>query len=218
MAKKKNITSDFIISSYMDYVLNNNKQPQSVFSFTKENNFDEALFYQHFASFDALENSIFSHFFTNTLEVLNNSDEYNSYDSRNKLLSFYFTFFENLTANRSFVVYALTNDKMPLKNLKKLKELRTHFLDYVDRLDIQTLQLKEKRLEEIKDKTFLETYWAQLLFTIKFWLDDTSPSFQKTDIYIEKSINASFDLLNIAPFKSLLDFGKFLFKEKVNLN
>lgn len=218
MAKKKTITASFITNKFMDYVLTHNKNPQSVYSFAADNNFNENLFYEHFASFEALENDIFVQFFSNTLKALHNSEDYKTYDSRNQLLSFYYTFFENLTANRSYVVYALTHDRMPLKNLKKLSGLRSIFIDYVDTLDIQLLQLKEKRLEELKDKAILETYWAQLLFTLKFWLDDTSVSFQKTDIYIEKSINASFDLINISPLKSIVDFGKFLFKEKINLN
>jgi hypothetical protein len=50
---------------------------------------------------------------------------------------------------------------------------------------------------------------------MKFWLDDSSPAFEKTDIYIEKSIKASFELMNIAPIDSLIDFGKFIFKEKI---
>ena len=50
---------------------------------------------------------------------------------------------------------------------------------------------------------------------MKFWLDDSSASFEKTDIYIEKSVKATFELLNIAPVDSLIDFGKFIFKEKV---
>ena len=132
MAKKKSISANFIVSNYMDYVLRHNSKPQSVYRFATDTNFDESLFYNHFASFEALENSIFGQFFTNTIQVLEKSEDYKSYDSRNKLLSFYYTFFENLTANRSFVVYALTNDKLPLKNLKKLKELRTLFIDYVD--------------------------------------------------------------------------------------
>jgi hypothetical protein len=51
--------------------------------------------------------------------------------------------------------------------------------------------------------------------TIKFWLDDSSAAFEKTDLYIEKSVNASFDLLNTIPLESVLDFGKFLVKEKM---
>jgi hypothetical protein len=50
---------------------------------------------------------------------------------------------------------------------------------------------------------------------MKFWLDDTSSSFEKTDIYIEKSVNTSFDIFNTKPLKSLIDFGKFIFKEKI---
>ena len=40
-------------------------------------------------------------------------------------------------------------------------------------------------------------------------------SFEKTDVFIEKSVNTSFDVLDVAPIKSLIDFGKFIFKEKV---
>jgi hypothetical protein len=53
---------------------------------------------------------------------------------------------------------------------------------------------------------------------MKFWLDDTSPSFEKTDIFIEKSVKASFDLIDTTPLKSIIDFGKFLYKEKIHNN
>ena len=53
---------------------------------------------------------------------------------------------------------------------------------------------------------------------MKFWMDDTSASFEKTDIFIEKSVNTSFDVLNVIPLKSIIDFGKFIFKEKVKMN
>jgi len=56
------------------------------------------------------------------------------------------------------------------------------------------------------------------MMTLKFWLDDSSAGFEKKDILIEKSVNTSFDILNIAPLKSVIDFGKFLFKEKMHMN
>ncbi len=107
MAKKKTISSSDIITFYMEYVLEHNAQPKSVYSFAKANNFEEIKFYEHFASFVALEQSIFKEFFDNAFSVLEKSEDYYSFDSRNKLLSFYFTFFEVLTVNRSYVVYAL---------------------------------------------------------------------------------------------------------------
>ena len=55
-----------------------------------------------------------------------------------------------------------------------------------------------------------------MLFTLKFWLDDDSAGLEKTDLFIEKSVKLSFDLMQIKPLESLVDFGKFIFKEKIN--
>ena len=52
--------------------------------------------------------------------------------------------------------------------------------------------------------------------TLKFWLDDTSSNFEKTDIFIEKSVDTSFEFLEVKPLKKLVDLGKFLFKEVKN--
>lgn len=218
MAKKKNITSNDIITWYMEYVLENNEQPKSVFSFAKEHNFEEAVFYQHFGSFDTVEKGIFKAFFDNTMLPLSKSGDYDAFDARNKLLSFYYTFFENLTANRSYVVYALEGRKNQLKSLQTLSELKKSFSSYIEGLNIETLDLKEERLEKLQQRTLKESAWFQLLVTMKFWIDDTSASFEKTDIFIEKSVKASFDLIDTTPLKSIIDLGKFLFKEKVHMN
>ena len=218
MAKKKNIKQSDIVSIYMDYVLTHNHKPKSVYAFAKDNNFEEQKFYEFFNSFEVLEQSIFKIFFDNTLEVLHKSEDYQSFDARNKLLSFYFTFFEVLTANRSYVIHALNADKNQLKSLKVLSHLKKSFTNYIELLDIKTLDLKQEKLEKLKNRGLKESAWFQLLLTMKFWIDDTSPSFEKTDIYIEKSVQASFDLIDTTPLKSLIDFGKFLYKEKIHSN
>ena len=218
MEKKKKITKNDLIKSFMDYVLEHNEHPKSVYVFAKANNIEESHFYEHFGSFDALEQQIFETFFINTIKVLDKSSEYSSFDARNKLLSFYFTFFENLTVNRSYVVSALKDSKNALNTLKKLTGLRSLFVKYVSELEIETLEIKQDTLEKIQQKSLQESAWIQLLITLKFWLEDTSASFEKTDIFIEKSINASFDLIDVKPIKSVIDFGKFLFKEKMFMN
>lgn len=218
MAKKKIINSADIMSLYMNYVLENDKRPSSVFLFSKENKLSEQEFYKHFTSFEVLEKDIFNAFFENSLQVLNKSEDYNSFDSRNKLLSFYFTFFENLTANRSYVMFILEQEKNQLKSLRLLSKLRHSFTTYIDSLNIEVLDVKQKQIQEIQKKALKESAWMQLLVTLKFWMDDSSPSFEKTDIFIEKSVNTSFDVLQITPLKSVIDLGKFLFKEKANMS
>ena len=217
MATKKKITKETILDSYMDFVLEHSKKPSSVYAFAKANKMDESQFYQFFGSFEAIEKAIFQAFFDNTITVLNKSEDFQSFDARNKLLSFYYTFFENLTANRSFVVYALHQHKNKLKQLSILFDLKHSFTNFIDTLEIETLDLKQEKIQNFQNKTLKESAWFQLLITIKFWLDDTSAAFEKTDIFIEKAVNTSFDLVNIKPLESLIDLGKFLFKEKMNL-
>lgn len=218
MAKKKNIIKNDIISFYMDYVLEHNAEPKSVYIFAKNNNFDEAKFYEYFGGLDAIEKDVFNAFFDNTHKALATSKEYETFNPRNKLLSFYYTFFENLTANRSYVVYVLHKNKNSLKTLSSLSGLKTKFSQYILDLGIDLIDVKQKQLENFQNKGLKDSAWIQFLLTLKFWLDDSSPSFEKTDIFIEKSVNASFDVLKILPIKSIIDFGKFIFKEKMQMS
>ena len=215
MAKKKNINKDFIISKYMDYVLTHNEDPKSVYLFTKENDFDEQTFYTYFTSFDSIQSSIFEAFHQNTISLLEKSEDFSTYNAQNKLLSYYYTLFEILTANRSYVVHVLKGKKEALKKIKALKSFKEHFKVFIKSLEIPTLDFKQERIEKIQNRAIEESAWMQFIFTLKFWLEDTSTSFEKTDVFIEKSVNTSFDLMNIEPVKSVIDLGKFLYKEAV---
>jgi len=218
MAKKKIIKRNDIIDFYMDYVLNHNHQPKTVYAFAKANNFEEQKFYEFFGSFEALEKHIFKAFFDNTIHILEKNEDYNSFDARNKLLSLYFTFFENLTANRSYVIYSLEKHKNSLKGLQLLTELKSAFTNYIAHLGIDLIETKQEQIDRIQRRGLKESAWLQLLLTIKFWMDDTSAGFEKTDIFIEKSVNTTFDVLDVAPIRSLIDFGKFIYKEKIHMN
>lgn len=218
MAKKKSISQQDIIGFYMDYVLTHNHKPHTVYAFAKDNNFEEQKFYEFFSSFESLEQSIFKIFFDNAHAVLEKSEDYLTFDARNKLLSFYYTFFEILTANRSYVVHVLESNNNNLKSLKILAHLKQRFTNYIEHLDIKTIDLKQEQLVKLQNRGLKESAWLQLLVTMKFWLDDSSTSFEKTDLFIEKSVRASFDLIDTTPLKSIIDFGKFLYKEKMHMN
>jgi hypothetical protein len=214
MAKRKKITATDILTFYMNYEVENGSQPYSVDEFAKDHNFEEAIFYEFYASFKKLEQHIFKTFFDNTITALQKSEEYATFDARNKLLSFYYTFFENLTANRAYVVVALKSNKKSLKPLKKLSKLKHNFESYINSLEIEKIDFNQEAIEKLQATALKKAAWFQFLTILKFWLEDTSNSFEKTDIFIEKSINTSFDLIDTKVLKSVLDLGKFIFKEK----
>nr|WP_315152574.1 TetR family transcriptional regulator C-terminal domain-containing protein [uncultured Flavobacterium sp.] len=214
-AKKTTLTKDLIVSMYMNYTLENNERPKSVFHFSKVNGFTEAEFYTFFGTLESIEKEIFNIFFHKTIELLHKDDNYESYDMKTKLLSFYFTFFELITANRSYVTMTLKQHQNQLKNLMILSDFRNRFKEYISEIITDDFRIKIEKLQQYQEKALTESFWIQFLLTLKFWMEDTSPSFEKTDIYIEKSVKVSFELINITPIDSLIDFGKFIFKEKI---
>lgn len=213
--KKTTLSKDKIVSMYMDYVLEHYEKPKSVFQFSKLNNITEKEFYNFFGTIESIEKEIFTIFFEKTITLLQKDKDYESYDMRSKLLSFNFTFFELLTANRSYVLLTLKESQNQLKNLMQLSSLRTSYKEFVSEIITEDIKTKQEQFQNFQEKAIQESSWFQLLLTIKFWIDDTSPALEKTDIYIEKSINTAFELMNVAPLDSLIDFGKFIFKEKI---
>ena len=218
MPRKKKIDKTVLLEKFMQHYLEFGEAPASVHQFAKTNNFEEKEFYSLYGSFDSLEKQVFVSFFDQVQELLGKSPQYKEFDSRNQLLSFYYTFFEILLANRSYVLSWWEANQNPRKMATKLSELRKAFLSYFRTLEIEKLDLKEEKLKRWTDKSLEEAAWAQLFGTMKFWIEDSSPGLEKTDMLIEKSINTGFDLLNVKPLRSVLDLSKFLFKEKFHMS
>lgn len=208
------VSKSDIIDKYSDYCLMNGQKPASVYKFSKENGFEEAEFYKHFTSFESLENFYFVEMFNYTLQALDQSPAYSEYGGVEKLSAFYFTFFEMATVNRSFVIYTMEEGRNKLENLKKLKALRKEFIQFAETVLEKPVQIENERANKMQGQALREGAWLQFLSIFKFWMEDTSPGFEKTDVFIEKSVKASTDLVYNSPLKSLLDLGKFVWKEK----
>lgn len=218
MTKKKIevINEEHILSYYTDYTLLNGKKPNSVYEFAKVNGFEEADFYKYYSSFEMIEKEYFANMFKYTIELLNKNESYQNYSSSDKLTSFYFTFFEMATANRSFVKYLVESDKNAIKSMSKLRLLRELYLDFAIQILEKPIKIEQKSVVKVQDKVLQELSWLQFSTIFNFWLYDESPNFEKTDIFIEKSVKASFDLAYNIPTKGIIDLGKFLWKEQMN--
>ena len=209
------IDDNYIISLYMNDILEDNHNTKNVYVFCKKNNIEESDFYSFFGSLEAVKQSIWTKFLENAISTLEKDENYASYPNKNKLLSLYFTLFEILTLNRSYVIFSLMENKEGMKNLKDFKHFRLHFKNFIkDIMDTSTSE-NSSRVSRITRPVFSEGAWIQFLFILKFWMDDTSKSFEKTDIIIEKSVNTVVDLLDTKPLENLFDLGKFLWKEKM---
>ena len=108
-------------------------------------------------------------------------------------------------------------DKSSINKMAILKFLRSSFKKFAIVLIQDGNALKQSRLSQHSETVFSEGAWIQLLFLLKFWMEDSSAGFEKTDMAIEKSVRTVFDLFDTNSFDSVIDFGKFLWKEKFNM-
>ncbi|MBU2973618.1 TetR family transcriptional regulator C-terminal domain-containing protein [Zobellia sp. B3R18] len=212
-SKASKVTEDSIISMYMDYVLEHESVPKSIYKFCKQNKLSEADFYRLFGSVESLQKEIWNKFYTNTEALILKNEAYNNFSNKDKMLTFFYTFFEMLTLNRSYVLFALKEHNSPLKNLGQLKGLRKHVKSFAAELINDANANKNLKITKYNPQVFSKGAWLQFLFLLKFWMDDTSPGFEKTDVAIEKSIHTVFDIFDNTPLENILDFGKFLYKE-----
>ncbi|ARN78045.1 heat-shock protein [Nonlabens spongiae] len=212
--KKKELSQQDVITAYMDYVLEHEKTPKSVYKFAKDNGMTEQEFYQFFGSFEGLRKEIWNTFFTMTMDVAHKNEDYEHFSNREKMLTFFYTFFELLTLNRSYVLFTLHNHQNMMDKMDQLKGLRRHVKDFAKDLISQRNETKSNILLERSESIYSEGAWVQMLFLLKFWMDDDSAGFEKTDMAIEKSVNTIFDVFDNTPLDAVFDFGKFLWKER----
>lgn len=216
--KKKTVDSQYIITEYMNYALEHEQYPKSVYKFCKQSKIKEEEFYAFYGSLDSVNKGIWNTFFSTTIDAMNGNKEFDTLSSKDKMLTFFFTFFEVLTLNRSYVLMSLSHHEIPLKNMLQLNGLRKHIKSFVKELIDIDNEEKLFRIAQNPVAVYTEGGWLQFLFLLKFWMDDDSPGFEKTDVAIEKSVQTIFDVFDNTPLSSILDFGKFLWKEKMMWN
>jgi len=201
--------------AYIDYLLNHGQRPPSVFKFAHDLGIKEDVFYNHFGSFEGLERYIWKVFMEHTLQRLQADKDYSGFSIREKILAFYYTFFEDLRANRSFILLQLEQQPREVVIPDFLRDLKVAYDSYIKNLLTEGKGSEEIANRPYLDKTYPHIFWMQLYFLLMFWKKDNSPGFEQTDAAIEKSVNLALDLIGKGAVDSVFDFAKFLFQTSV---
>ena len=213
-AKKTILDDHVIISNFMNDILVHNEEPKNIYIFCEKHAISEADFYSFFGSFDTLKQEIWVKFFENAIASIDKDEAYKNFTDKDKLLALYFTLFEIMNLNRSYILFTLKENKQGLKNLKFLKHFRNRFKEFIVDIIRQSATDGNEKFLKVSEPVFSEGAWIQFLFLLKFWMDDTSKGFEKTDVLIEKSVNTVVGLLDTKQLENLFDLGKFLWKER----
>ena len=203
-----------IKEGYINYVLEHGAKPVSIFKFVKNLKVKEDLFYDHYNSFENIEKEIWSDIFQGTITAITSEEVYNEYTSREKLLAFFYTWVEQLKANRSFILQSVPKKMKPEITPYYLEHVRNGFKEWIADLLLEAKETDEVTTRPIISDRYDDAIWLQFLFILGFWMKDDTKSFEKTDVAIEKSVNLAFDLMGHGPLDAMVDFGKFLFQNR----
>lgn len=212
MTKKKTPGADAIIAMFMTSVLENDSFPVSVYRFCKDHQLEEVNFYRHFGSLESLKQGVWTAFYNHTDKLLKKNKTYEGLNRKDQLLTFYYTFFELLGLNRSYILFALSEDKGGMKTMPQLLGLRSRFKEMVKGLVAEGNSERATRIGQMNPVFVAEGAWLQMLFLVRFWIRDDSPGFERTDMAIEKSVQTVFDVFDNTPVDSIIDLGKFLLR------
>lgn len=215
---KKAVKTDLkekIISGYIEHVLENGKEPVSVFKFAKDLKMKEEEFYNYFTSFQGIKSAVWAQLFENTITNIESQEVFKEYSAREKLLGFLFTWVEELKKNRSYLLSIYKDERSMDKLLPmEVKIFKSKFKDFANEIILEGKETEEIANRPVISDRYDEALWFQVWFVFQFWLKDASPAFEKTDAAIEKSVNLAFDLMGKSALDTFIDFAKFLYQNK----
>jgi AcrR family transcriptional regulator len=204
-----------IKSAYQEYLLIQGKRPASVYKFCLDLGIKEEVFYSQVASFDALERLIWKEYIDTTIQRLEADPSFAEFRVREKILAFYFTLLELLKQHRSFILFQLSEHRRLEITPFFLKDFKTSFEEFFGKILASGKGTGEVAERPYLDKRYPQLFWGHMSFVLLFWKDDDSAGFEKTDAFIEKSVNLAFDLIGKGALDSAIDFAKFLYQTKM---
>ena len=186
--------------------------PDHVHVFCEKSQITEDKFYEYFENLQEVRLAVWRLFFRSTFQVLMDDPTYSEFSVQEKLLSFYFTQVEVLNQYRTYILAENQSwyDPFPAS----MRDYRKAFKEYVKNLILEAIKTGEIADRRFFTDVYVEGFWIQLLFVIRFWLQDESPSQESTDGAIEKAVHLSFELISCGPLEAFIDFAKFVIQHK----
>lgn len=203
-------TRQHIVDTYIRYLLENGKRPNSIYLFAKELGLSEAEFYNYFTSFEGLDADVWLAMHDETVRLLHSEEVYQSYTIREKLLAYLYTAAEVWKQRRSFILSLVDAGCTCGAMSPTMKPLKHGFMNWAKQLVNEGIDKGEILQRPLVTDKYADALWLQTNMVLRFWIKDTSPGFDQTDALIEKSVNLSMDLLGQNTLDHALDLAKFL--------
>ena len=207
-------TREKISKAYADHLREHGAAPATVFRFTRDLGIEERGFFAEFANFDAVESEMWGGMVDHVARAVTAGDEWAGFTARQRLLAFLFAFCEESLSWRSLLLVRVGRSGS-LAWPPHLRGLESGYKKFL----LPVLEDGQASGEIVErgplHRVYPAVFQAHFRAVVDFHLRDSSPGFERTDAFIEKSTTLAFELLGKQAIDSAFDFAKFLFQRPV---
>lgn len=198
-----------IQDTFINFTTENGHFPISVDDFSNTLHISSTEFYQYYSSLEAIDSDIWLMTLLETKQKLFETEIYPQYSGREKVLAFYYTWLESLKEKRDFILISARRKAFLDLRPYFLEDLKTNFYLWLDDVLLEGKETQEIYARMFSEKIYPKAFWGLTLSVLKIWVNDNSDNFEKTDIFIEKSVNFAFDAIGKTFIDSGVELGKF---------
>jgi hypothetical protein len=206
--KASGVLTEKVIRVYQEHLLKHGSRPSTIYKFCLDLGLMEEDFYKTAGSFDMLEKQIWAGYIRQTIHSLETDPSFQEFSAREKLLTFYFALMEVLTSHRNFTMYLLRRqDHLKIVPIY-LQDFKKQYEEFAGRIIEEGIANGEIAGPNKSPNRYLQLLWVHMGLLLIYWRDDNSEAFEKTDAYIEKSVNQVFNQFSTG--ESAGGFAQFL--------
>lgn len=198
-----------ILQAYLGHLREHGEPPKAVYPFCRSMGMDERTFFGVFASLDAVESEIWRDLILRVSNAVMAGPEWGSFSARQQMLTFLFAFLEESLGMRSVMLSRF--GRMPLGQHRGwLDGFESAHRDLVRAVLDRGRESGEVASRGLLENIYPKIFQIHLRAVIDYHLRDSSPGFERTDAFVEKSTNLAFDAIGRQALDSAIDLARFL--------
>lgn len=202
-------TREKILTCYTQHLREEGRTPESIPRFCRDLEISERDFFSQFASFEAVEKAFWQELILDVIQRVESSEEFGTFDARQRLLTFLFAFNEKSLDVRTLMLMRFQNLDIWKKPSWSLG-LEESYKEFVKRILDHGRVSGEVAGRGKVSGIYPEGFYLVFRAVIDFNMKDESSGFERTDAFIEKSVNLAFDVVRTQALDSALDLLRFL--------
>jgi hypothetical protein len=198
-----------IIDAVISHLEREGKAPVSVHRLCKDLAITEKEFYDAFPSLASVEKSFWEEWIGSIISAIRKGKEWPAFTAKEQYLAFLYSFSAEAMNKRSLLEQRFGKLTL-LCSPSSLDGLKRTFKDFADETIKRGMDNGEIACRGPLGNLYPEVLYIHWRTVLEFYLKDESQGFERTDAFIEKSVEFAFDLLHTQAFDSAADLIRFL--------